>query len=103
MQMILYLCLTHRRVFNDTWMPWMIFAHRRRWVNLGKTKIMIFHTSRRVMQDAEITFQDNRVEVVTSYAYLGVTFTSIDTCFSMRRAFLDRLTRGYVLCPIGHA
>jgi len=62
-------------------------------VNLGKTKVMIFHTSRRVMQYTVITFKDSQVEVTSSYVYLGITFTSTCACFSMRQASQDRLTR----------
>ncbi|KAH6554830.1 hypothetical protein KP509_1Z303800 [Ceratopteris richardii] len=36
-----------------------------------------------------------QIEVVTSYVYLGVTFTSLPGPFSMRQAATDRLTHGY--------
>ena len=55
-------------------------------VNLGKTKVMIFHTSRRVMRDTVITYRGSQVEVTPSYAYLGITFSSIGGRFSMRQA-----------------
>lgn len=64
-------------------------------VNLSKTKVMVFHTSRRVMRDTVVTFRGSPVEVTSSYVYLGVTFSSTGGRFSMRQAARDRLTRGY--------
>ena len=46
-------------------------------VNLGKTKVMIFHTSSAMRSAATFTAGGGRVDVVTSYVYLGVTFTSL--------------------------
>ena len=46
-------------------------------MTLGKTKVMIFHTSPRVMQDTMVvTFSGSQVEVMGSYVYLGITFTN---------------------------
>ena len=70
-------------------------VHRGLTVNLGKTKVMIFHTSRSVQRAATFTASGGLVEVVTSYVYLGVTFTSRQGPFSMAQAATDRLTRGY--------
>ena len=53
-------------------------------VNLGKTKIMIFHTSSAVRSAATFTATGGRVEVVTSYVYLGVTFTSLPGPFTIK-------------------
>ena len=64
-------------------------------VNLGKTKVMIFHTSRQGMAHASFTFAGGPVEIVTSYVYLGVTFSTAATHFTMGSAAQDRLTRGY--------
>ena len=64
-------------------------------VNLSKTKVMVFHTSRRVMPDTVVTLRGSPVEVTSSYVYLGVTFSSTGGRFSMRQAARDRLTRGY--------
>ena len=76
-------------------MPWMTFVHRELIVNLGKTKVMIFHTSSAVRSAATFTAAGGQVDVVTSYVYLGVTFTSLPGPFTMRQAATDRLTRGY--------
>ena len=64
-------------------------------MNLGKTKVMIFHTSSAVRSAATFTAAGGWIEVVTSYVYLGVTFTSLRGPFTMRQAATDRLTRGY--------
>ena len=64
-------------------------------VNLGKTKVMIFHTSQQGMAHASFTFARGPVEIVTSYVYLGVTFSTAATHFTMGSAAQDRLTRGY--------
>ena len=69
--------------------------HRGLTVNLGKTKVMIFHTSSAARRAATFTAAGGPVEVVTSYVYLGVTFTSRQGPFSMAQAATDRLTRGY--------
>ena len=55
-------------------------------VNLGKTKAMIFHTSRGVRHSTIFTAAGGRVEVVESYVYLGVTFASPPGRFTMARA-----------------
>jgi len=64
-------------------------------VNLGKTKVMIFHTSRGVRHSTAFTVAGGRVEVVESYVYLGVTFASPPGRFTMAQAARDRLTTGY--------
>ena len=70
-------------------------THRGLTVNLGKTKVMIFHTSPAVRSTATFTAAGGAIEVVTSYVYLGVTFVSLPGLFSMHQAATDRLTRGY--------
>jgi len=45
-------------------------------VNLGKTKVMIFHTSRQGRAHAAFTLGGGQVEIVTTYVYLGVTFST---------------------------
>ncbi|KAI5054061.1 hypothetical protein GOP47_0031046 [Adiantum capillus-veneris] len=56
---------------------------------------MIFHTSSAVRSAATFTAAGGQVDVVTSYVYLGITFTSLPGPFTMRQAAADRLTRGY--------
>ncbi|KAH7434041.1 hypothetical protein KP509_07G098200 [Ceratopteris richardii] len=55
-------------------------------VNLGKTKVMIFHTSRTVRHRASFTKAGGQIEVVDSYVYLGVTFSGSTGVFSMAQA-----------------
>ena len=64
-------------------------------VNLGKTKVMIFHTSAPVRRHAVFTLAGGQVAVVDSYVYLGITFASPPGRFTMAQAAKDRLTRGY--------
>lgn len=64
-------------------------------VNLGKTKVMVFHTSRQGRSQLTFTLAGCQVEVVTSYVYLGVTFSAAATRFTMGSAARARLTRGY--------
>ena len=65
-------------------------------MNLGKTKVIIFHTSSAVRSAATFTaVEGGRVDVVTSYVYLGVTFTSLPGPFTMRQVAPNRLTQGY--------
>ena len=64
-------------------------------VNLGKTKVMIFHTSGQIRRHTTFTLTGGQVEVVDSYVYLGITFASTAGRFSMARAATNRLTRGY--------
>ncbi|MCO5571119.1 hypothetical protein L7F22_024851 [Adiantum nelumboides] len=61
-------------------------------VNLGKTKVLIFHTSRQVRSSATFTLAGGRVEVTDSYVYLGTTFTATTRRFSMASAARDRIT-----------
>ena len=55
-------------------------------LNRGKTKAMIFHTSRGVRHNTIFT---------RAYVYLGVTFASPPERFTMARVATDSLTRGY--------
>ena len=64
-------------------------------VNLGKTKVLIFHTSSQVRSKCTLTLVGKKLEVVSSYVYLGVTFTARVGKFSMTQAAKDRLTKGY--------
>eukprot|EP00249_Psilotum_nudum_P024953 c29331_g2_i2 orf=1-1479(+) len=64
-------------------------------VNLGKTKVLIFHTSARVRRQSSFTAAGGDIEITSSYVYLGVTFTATSGAFSMTQAARDRLTRGY--------
>ncbi|MCO5577073.1 hypothetical protein L7F22_030895 [Adiantum nelumboides] len=64
-------------------------------VNLGKTKVLIFHTSARVRRQSSFTAAGGDIEITGSYVYLGVTFTAASGAFSMTQAARDRLTRGY--------
>ena len=64
-------------------------------VNLGKTKVLIFHTSAQVRAKCHLTISHSPVEVVGSYVYLGVTFSARSGKFSMTQAAKDRLTRGH--------
>lgn len=61
------------------------FREDRLW-NLGKTKVMGFHTFKRVIRDKRSQ----------THMSSGFTFTSIGGCFSMREASQDRLCKGYV-------
>ncbi|MCO5549866.1 hypothetical protein L7F22_003340 [Adiantum nelumboides] len=72
----------HLRTLDD------FCIHRGLTVNLGKTKVMIFHTS-------VFTAVGGQVEVVDSYVYLGVTFKGTTGRFSMAEAARDRFMRGY--------
>ena len=76
----------------------MTFAHTQRGlvVNLGNTKVLIFHTSAWVWTTCYLTFSSHRpVEVVGSYIYLGVTFNPHLGKVLITHASKDRLTRGY--------
>ena len=64
-------------------------------VNLGKTKVLIFHTSAQVRTKCHLTISHSLVEVVRLYVYLRVTFSARSSKFSMTQATKDRLTRGY--------
>ena len=64
-------------------------------VNLGKTKVLVFHTSARIRRESSFTAAGGSIEVVGSYVYLRVTFTAASGAFSMAQAARDRLTRGY--------
>ena len=45
-------------------------------VNLGKTKVLILHTSSQVRSKCILTLVGKKLEIVSSYAYLGVTLTA---------------------------
>ena len=64
-------------------------------MNLGKTEVLIFHTSAQVRTKCHLTISHSPVEVVGSYVYLGVTFSACSGKFSMTQAVKDRLTRGH--------
>ncbi|MCO5609097.1 hypothetical protein L7F22_063319 [Adiantum nelumboides] len=55
-------------------------------VNLGKTKVLIFHTSGIVRRRSAFPFGTSQIEVVESYVYLGITFTARAGRFSMAQA-----------------
>ncbi|MCO5562022.1 hypothetical protein L7F22_015648 [Adiantum nelumboides] len=64
-------------------------------LNLGKTKVLIFHTSAQVRRQSAFIAGGGSIEIIGSYVYLGVTFTAASGVFSMAQAARDRLTRGY--------
>ncbi|MCO5574914.1 hypothetical protein L7F22_028709 [Adiantum nelumboides] len=64
-------------------------------MNLGKTKVLIFHTSGIVRRRSAFPFGASQIEVVKSYVYLGITFTARTGRFSMAKATWDRTTRAY--------
>ncbi|MCO5612736.1 hypothetical protein L7F22_067005 [Adiantum nelumboides] len=64
-------------------------------VNLGKTKVLIFHTSATVRRRSAFPFGTSQIEVVESYVYLGITFTARTGRFSMAQSARDRITRAY--------
>ena len=64
-------------------------------VNLGKTKVLIFHTFAQVRTKCYVTLSHRQVEEVGSYAYLGITFNACSSKFSMTHENEDRLIRGY--------
>ncbi|MCO5547078.1 hypothetical protein L7F22_000519 [Adiantum nelumboides] len=64
-------------------------------VNLGKTKVLIFHNSARVRRQSAFIAAGGSIEITGSYVYLGVTFIAASGAFSMTPAARDRLTRGY--------
>ena len=64
-------------------------------VNLGKTKVLIFHTSGTVRRRTAFMFEDSQIEIADSYVYLGITFTARSGRFSMTQAARDRTTRAF--------
>ena len=62
-------------------------------VNLGKTKVMIFNTSRPAMHREQFLFTGDPVEIVDSYTYLGIVFSG--PVFTMRPAMQARISRGF--------
>ncbi|MCO5546768.1 hypothetical protein L7F22_000204 [Adiantum nelumboides] len=68
---------------------------RRLSVNLGKTKVLIFHTSAQVRRQSAFIAAGSSIEITGSYVYLGLTFTAASGAFSMTQAARDRLTKGY--------
>ncbi|MCO5568452.1 hypothetical protein L7F22_022151 [Adiantum nelumboides] len=52
-------------------------------VNLGKTKILIFHTSAQVRRQSAFIAAGGSIEITGSYVYLGVTFTAASGAFLM--------------------
>ena len=57
-------------------------------MNLGETKVLIFHTSTHVMNKCHLTLCSRQVEVVRSYVNLRVTFSAHKgTDFFMTRGY----------------
>lgn len=70
------------------------FSQRDLQVNLGKTKIMEFNTSRAAMRkQQDFIFKGEKVEVVSTYVYLGVTFTG--PIFTMNPTAMACLAKGH--------
>jgi hypothetical protein len=44
--------------------------------NLSKTKVMIFNTSKKFLQDFHLLFHGGKVEITVAYTDLGVQFLS---------------------------
>ena len=65
-------------------------------MNLGKTKVMVFHTSTTTTRkQTTLTLGGGQVEVLGSYVYLGITFKGTLRRFSMAKSTKDKVTRGY--------
>ena len=64
-------------------------------MNLGKTKVMVIHTSEATKWQTTFTLTGEQVEVVGSYFYLGITFKGTSRRFSIVELAKDRVTRGY--------
>ena len=65
------------------------------YVNLGKTKVMVFNTTSQWIKRSAptFTFGLERVEYTNAYTYLGVVFGG--PVFSLKKAAKTRLTRAY--------
>lgn len=85
----------HLRALDD------FCAQRGMTMNLGKTKVLIFHTSPRVRSKSSFTVAGGDIEVKGSYVYLGVTFTAASGAFSMAQAARARLIseQGFIETP----
>jgi hypothetical protein len=44
-------------------------------VNVGKTKVLIFNASKFSLMDLHFHYKGTKIEITTTYAYLGVQFT----------------------------
>jgi hypothetical protein len=62
-------------------------------VNLGKTKVMIFNGSKKILFDHHFFFRGEEIEITNTYTYLGVLFTGPH--FSLRHALQPRVSKGY--------
>jgi hypothetical protein len=62
-------------------------------VNLGKTKVMIFNGSKKVLLDYHFFFRGEEIEITNTYTYLGVQFSG--PRFSLRHALQPRVNKGY--------
>lgn len=62
-------------------------------VNLAKTKVMVFNTNRQSLHNHTFTYDGQPIDIVTSYTYLGVLFTSPRLGF--RQAALARARTGH--------
>ena len=59
-------------------------------LNLGKTKVLIFHTSAQVRTKCHLTISHTPIEVVESYIYLKITFNARSGKFSMNGLGTER-------------
>jgi hypothetical protein len=67
-------------------------------VNLGKTKVMIFNGSKKILFDHHFFFKGEEIEITNTYTYLGVLFTG--PRFSLWHALQPRVKQGlWVLGP----
>ena len=62
-------------------------------VNLGKTKVMVFNTSKKFLCDLHFYIRGEEIEITSSYTYLGVLFTGPRS--SLRPALQPRINKGY--------
>jgi hypothetical protein len=62
-------------------------------VNLGKTKVMIFNGSKKVLLDHHFLFRKGEIQITSSYTYLWVQFSGPH--FSLRCALHPHVNEGY--------
>jgi hypothetical protein len=62
-------------------------------VNLGKTKVMIFNGSKKILFDHHFFFRGEEIEITNMYTYLGVLFTGPH--FSLWHALQHQVIKGY--------
>ena len=57
----------------------LLYGYCQRWklvVNTNKTKILIFRKSGRISQRLNIYYNNNIIEIVNKFSYLGIVFTA---------------------------